>query len=424
MNLEQQRQAWQAALTDPFLQTLPATTKQLPQRMRQFVSPLQGEPAFDPAHIARLADQVVLTPGARFDDPLLERVVRVGLAHIDATFQGDHPKYGVGAYADPMHDGFPPTIIAAIDALTLWDNTSRAEPLFSYWLNHFVRGDGSIGYYGASISEYGQMLTTAQRLMARGGTESWLQANKVSVERLAGYLRQNLRHDGPITLLQGVPEADEREQSATYFHNSAWAVRGLEDWATVLEERAGEAALAEALRQDASELRLILLDTIEQVWPRDPQDWWLPPMAEPAREGYWARPQGRITANRLGSYTNYRYWPELLSSGVLPERWMQRIIDARLSSGGQFCGMTRFEDHLDDWPLMDYLDGLWRLGRREEYRISLWGHLCYHQAEGHLTAYEQVSFPPGHQIADYCLPCQLVAVRAARRLIMGNQERS
>jgi hypothetical protein len=44
------------------------------------------------------------------------------------------------------------------------------------------------------------------------------------------------------------------------------------------------------------------------------------------------------------------------------------------------------------------------------------GHVAYHQAEGHLTAYEQVSFPPGAKKADYCMPCQLVAARVAHRL--------
>ncbi len=73
----------------------------------------------------------------------------------------------------------------------------------------------------------------------------------------------------------------------------------------------------------------------------------------------------RLTADRLASYTNYRYWPELLSSGLLPAEMANRVVDARLSAGGQFCGMTRFADHLDDWPLADYLSGLWSLGRKK-----------------------------------------------------------
>ncbi len=56
------------------------------------------------------------------------------------------------------------------------------------------------------------------------------------------------------------------------------------------------------------------------------------------------------------------------------------------------------------------------LGRTNDFLLSLYGHVAYHQAQDHLTAYEQVSFPPGTRKADYCLPCQLVAARAARRL--------
>jgi hypothetical protein len=78
--------------------------------------------------------------------------------------------------------------------------------------------------------------------------------------------------------------------------------------------------------------------------------------------------------------------------------------------------MTRFADHLDDWPLADYLHGLRSLGRKRAFLFSLYGHVAYRQAKGHLRAYDQVSFPPGRSRADYCLPCQLVAARAARVL--------
>ncbi len=415
--MENQGEAWLASLDDPLRETLMAAGEELSERIQQVVAPLRGEPAFDPGQMARRAEQIALPREARFAHPLLERAVRVGLAHIEATFQGDHPKYGVGAYAGPEHDGFPPTIIAAVDALTLWGQVQRAERLLAYWLTHFVRAEGTLAYYGPSVSEYGQLLTTTRRLWERGGSQIWLQTHRNTLVRLAEYLQQQMRREGRIGLIPGVPEADERQQTATYFHNSAWAVRGLEDFAFLSEQR-GQIHRARGARQDASSLRQLLLDALEQVWPQNPQDWWLRPMVEEDREGYWARPQGRVTANRLGSYTNYRYWPELLSSGVLPRRWMERIVNARLTGGGQFCGTTRFMNHLDDWPLMEYLDGLWHLGRMADYRLSLWGHIACHQAEDHLTAYEQVSFPPGRPMADYCLPCQLVAVRAAGRLLL------
>jgi hypothetical protein len=219
------------------------------------------------------------------------------------------------------------------------------------------------------------------------------------------------------SLASGVPEADTASDTATYFHNSAWLWRGLSDWSWIAEKRLGLRREADGVRAKAVRLRLVVLRAIRDTWPRDPDDWWLRPMVEPDGEGSMARPVGRVTASRLGSYTNYRYWPELLCSGALPEDLMRRIVRVRLTAGGQWLGMTRFEDHLDDWPLNHYLEGLWALGMRAEYRYTLWGHILFHQARGHLTAYEQVTLPPGRKVADYCLPCQLVAARAARRLL-------
>ena len=106
----------------------------------------------------------------------------------------------------------------------------------------------------------------------------------------------------------------------------------------------------------------------------------------------------------------------MLSSGILTDELAGRVVSARLTGGGQFLGMTRFMDRLDDWPLYEYLLGLWRLGRRDDFLYSLYGHIACHQVEGHLTAYEQMSLPPGQKVADYCLPCQLVAARAGALL--------
>ncbi len=406
------------SLLDPFLSQ--PLGPDLPERLREFAAPVHGEPAFDPDEMKYRADRIPLRPDVSFEHPLLERAVRIGLAHIDATFQGDHPKYGVDGYADEQHDGFPPTLIATLDALTRWDMTARAEQLFSYWLNHFVREDGTIDYYGPALSEYGQLLTAARTFLSRGGSAAWLRAHAAPLGRMAGYLLAIVTQAGPETLPSGSPEADERTQYAPYFHNSAWIVRGLSDWADIQEAILAQPEEAEHIRQEVAQLQSTLLWEIRASWPTDPNDWWLSPVPEAWRkmqtDPHWARPVEAITANRLGSYTNYRYWPELLSSGVLPSPWMLRLVRARERGGGQFCGATRFEEHLDDWPLAEYLEGLWKLGMYEQHRLSVWGHLLVHQDATHMTAYEQVSLPPGEVVAAYCLPAQLVVVRAAGRL--------
>lgn len=282
-----------------------------------------------------------------------------------------------------------------------------------YWLSALVREDGTIKYYGPSISEYGQLLHTAALLEERAGTAGWWHDGFYALDRIAEYLLRMraaaVKDDG---LISGSPEADTRKNVGKYFHNNAWAAKGLRRWAQLCQrQRASPSTAIPAVQKAAAELAADTLRAVRRTWPQDPADWWLPPQV-----GAVARPSC-LTGSAKACYTNYRYWPDLLSSGLLPKNLAHRVVEARLSAGGQFCGMTRFADHLDDWPLADYLYGLWSLGRKSDFLLSLFGHIAYHQAEGHLTAYEQVTFPPGRRVADYCLPCQLVAARAARLLV-------
>ena len=371
----------------------------------------EGEPAFDEEVIRRKVDRLRTSPEVNTGHPLLDESVRRGLASIDAAFQGNHPKYGVKQYAEEAHDGFPPTIIAAVDALSAWGMYGRAAEIFRYWLINFVKPNGWVKYRGTSIAELGQILHTAASLEERAGPTGWWEDGFAALEAIAGNLMRLRAAAGMDGLLVGSPEDDERDKRGRYFHNNLWAAKGLVRWAEVCERRNTNPwppiGLLRALGE-VIEVSTLLL--IEQTWPMDEGDWWLTPQLEPCE-----RPES-LTGTRLASYTNYRYWPELLSSGMLPATMANRIVEARLSAGGQFCGMTRFAGHLDDWPLAEYLFGLWSLGRKSDFLLSLYGHVAYHQAEGHLTAYEQVSFPPGKKKADYCLPCQLVAARGARML--------
>lgn len=412
------QKAWVNSLVDPFREMLleGGTGGDFPERVKRCAEPLRDKPAFDPEEVARLATAVRLPAAAQFEHPMLERVVRVGLAHIDLTFQRDHPKYGIGKYAWAKCDGFPPVIIATVDALTLWGSFRRAEQLMTYWLNCFIFRDGSIIFQGPALSEYGQLLTTIRQLVERSGNRAWFETHRQTIRSVVNYLEGQMLASGRVELLKGMPEDDTRQDVATYFHNNAWLVRGLRDWAALDPEGAGT-----RISQHAAALLAKLLEAIRDRWPQDPDDWWLPPTVETTlpNSGEIRRPMGFVTENRTGKYTNYRYWLEMLSSGVLPAELSARIIRARLVSGGQFLGMTRLgKTQLDDWPLYNWLDGLWQNRRYDDFRLSLWGHIYYHQAEGHLTAYEVVHMPPGRQSTPYCLPCQLVAVRAAAKLAL------
>lgn len=374
-----------------------------------------GEATFDADVIQSNIERLHPVPPVQTGHPLLDLSVKTGLAFIDATFQGDHPKYGVKLYGRSFADAFPPTIIAAVDALTAWGLHERGAQLFSYWLRTFVRDDGSIDFSGPSIAEYGQLLHTAAVLKERAAknlNDFW-DVCFGALDRMAEYLlRLRAESEKDDGLVIGGPEDDERDKPGKYFHNNAWAAKGIARWADLCERLNASPSTSPGLaRKITRTLAEDTLAAIRRTWPEDPDDWWLPPQIEPVE-----RPES-LTATRVASYTNYRYYPELLSSGLLPVDLANRIVASRLSAGGQFCGMTRFEDHLDDWPLADYLYGLWSLGRKDDFLLSLYGHVAYHQAEGDLTAFEQVSFPPGKEVMPYCLPCQLVAARVARLLV-------
>jgi hypothetical protein len=404
---------WRAMMNDPIYDLIKGKPD-LDQILGMF--PRQtGEPAFDPQLIEANVQKLKTTPEINTGHPFLDQSVKVGLAHIDATFQGNYPKYGVGQYAKRYADGFPPTIIATVDALSAWGIYKRAAELFNFWLHNFVIDDGTIDFFGPSVSEYGQLLHTAEILEARGGASGWLTVGFPRLNLMAEYLLRlhadATKDDG---LISGVPESDTRHEIYKYFHNNAWVVKGLEQWADLCEKtRLTPSTPVSHIRKAAQKLKQDTLSAIRRTWPADPNDWWLPARLEDV-----VRPR-YITETREASYSNYRYWLELLSSGILPEDMANSLVDARLNGGGQFCGMTRFMNWLDDWPLTEYLYSLWRLGRKNDFLISLYGHVAYSQCEGHLTAYEQFNFPgypEGSKKADYCLPCQLVAARAGRLL--------
>ena len=406
---------WRQSLQDPVREGL-LQRNEAPDldNIRTLFPPTTGDAAFDKNVIAGNIVRLRTIPNVDTGHAFLDLSVKTGLAFIDATFQGDHPKYGIQEYGESYHDGFPPIIIAAVDALSAWGLNTRAIQIFRYWLATFVRADGTIAYRGTSLAELGQLLHTATLLADRAGTQAWWQDGFPALDRIAETLlalrREAEKEDG---LLVGVPEDDEKKKVGKYFHNNAWVARGLQQWADLCDRLDKHpTTAASTIRGMACATAADTLRAIQACWPQDPADWWLPPQVEPL-----ARPQS-LTGTREASYTNYRYWPELLSSGILPEQMANRIVDARLSAGGQFCGMTRFEDWLDDWPLAGYLDALWRLGRKRDFALSLYGHVAYHQAAGHLTAYEQVTLPPGKKKGAYCLPCQLVAARAARLLVI------
>jgi len=362
-------------------------------------------------------------PEARVSDSSRAAIVRALISEA-----GLHPKYGVGVYWANEHDTFPPMTILLNLCLLDWGFTGEVKARFGYYLSHFVKQDGTFDYYGPAISEYGQMLTLAARYVQVTGDTSWLRENLPALQRIADSLlaqmdasRKRYPPDSPYySLLWGSAEADTRKDKRFYFASDVWSWSGLEEMGQLLSDvgqRTSDASLGQIgknLLAEAETFRGNVLAALRRAFRKDVTPPFLPPAAG------MEKPFERMTESEFASYTNYRYWPEMLSSGMLPPEMRDAIITYRTSRGGEVTGTTRLEDVLDDWPYARYAWGLLEAGRIEHYLLGFYGHLAYHQTPGTFTAYESVAIKGDSKwdyASDYCVPAQLVAPQLLRWMI-------
>jgi hypothetical protein len=352
-------------------------------------------------------------PDARVGD-----AARACIARALAGCVGLHPKYGMGGYWQKQHDGFPPTTLSLGACLLDWGFAEAAGERLGYYLDHFVKPDGTLTYYGPAVAEYAQLLDLAADYVRRTGDTRWLDRHLPALEAIAGHLirlrRQSLDAQSPEAasygLLFGGAEADTRKETDYYFSGSAWCWRGLLELGTLLEEIGKERNDAAMLRRarellvEAEGLREDVLRAIERsVIATDGQPF-LPPIAG-QKHAFQT-----MTQDRLASYTNYRYWPESLSPRCLRPEHERMILDYRRSHGGELLAMTRFTGHLDDWPFWHQAYSLLWHDRISHYLLGYYAHLAHHQTPGTFTAYEQVpirGYGYRREKADYCVPAQL-----------------
>lgn len=332
------------------------------------------------------------------DDPLLTVTCKASIVRAMLTFSGKHPHYGVKEYGKPQHDGFPPTILSLCHCLIDWGHADLAAEYLSYYFEHFVSADGRFKYYGPSLAEYGQMLLLVQRLHGATANRKWLDAAKPKLAAMRDWIWQGQKAASG-GLLAGVPEADTRSDVAVYFHNNGWLWRGLTEWHRIVPDP--NAARLEGYRS-------AIVAAVDAMTRRDVSPGFVPPTTKAIA------PFATMTQDGLSSYTNYRYWPELLSCGALPAATMNTIVDYRRQHGGEAGGMTAFREWADNWPIVDYAEGLLQLGRLADFDVVLMSHVAGHQTPETDTAYEQVAVTgdPYRPIkADYCVPVQLAAPR-------------
>ncbi|HUT24090.1 MAG TPA: hypothetical protein VM492_07100 [Sumerlaeia bacterium] len=347
------------------------------------------------------------------------------LARSIIAYCGAAPRYGVGAYAQPSHGTFPPTTISMVGACIDWNLLDRARRCLDYYLDCVVLPDGTFNYYGPAVSEYGQFLAVIARYVRSSGETNWLAARTPKIQAVVNHLlalrRQSVERfpesDARRGLIAGSPEADTREEVDHYFSGNMWTWRG---WLEIgrLYGETGDEAMAQGGRQlleECDALRADILASLEKSVIRAKEEIFVPPIA--GRHP----PFDRMTESRLASYTNYRYWIEMLSAGFLPDPQQDAIVAFRLAHGGELLGATRFQDHLDNWPFAGYAYGLLLRDRVRRYLLGLYGDLALHRMHGTFSGFEQVSVrgsPTRSHAADFCVPAQLVVAQMVRWMLV------
>jgi hypothetical protein len=233
--------------------------------------------------------------------------------------------------------------------------------------------------------------------------------------------RKRYQPDSPYYgLLWGIAEDDTRQDKRFYFSGDLWCWRGLVELGQLLSDegqQGGDAAftqLGKSLLGKTATFRGDVQAALRRTLREDTTPPFVPPNAE------LEKPFARMTEDRFASYTNYRYWLEMLSAGMLPPEMRDAIINYRTSHGGEVAGTTRFEDHLDDWTYAHYAWGLLEADQIQHYLLGFYGHLAYHETPGTFTPYEQVPIK-GQSTrpysADYCVRAVVVMPQLLRWMV-------
>jgi len=93
----------------------------------------------------------------------------------------------------------------------------------------------------------------------------------------------------------------------------------------------------------------------------------------------------------VSSYSNFRYWSEMLSSDYLNISAAYALSEFRETHTGTLSGMTRYRDHLDDMPAVGYAYSGLILDRIENFQSLFFGHIANYQSRGVFNSPEQLS---------------------------------
>lgn len=371
----------------------------------------------------------------------LETVSRGALAFTAITFTADKPHYGHKYYGKEFHDNFPPNYIWSIEAAILMGHTDWAKRIFDYMINYAINDEGRINYrmgnliYGSSAAEYGMLLELTNHFREKLGVSALSDEAEAKLRGMGNIILSNCRICPEFKdrlLVKMCAEADNNVRVNVYLNNNLWAIRGLFALSELLKYRNAEntdiySDTAILLQKNINEMltehycqntRFGDLVPFRFGYSAEPYTLsnckdTIRPLSEKEHFDYFEKKKNRQTDTEDGvqdltenTYANYRYYPEILSSMLLPEKYSEAIVKMRESIGGELLGMTRFRSWIDNWPVLSYARYLMESGKTEKYLLLLYAHTAHHGHPELICYYEQVKLSSEANMPD-CVPSLL-----------------
>jgi len=99
-----------------------------------------------------------------------------------------------------------------------------------------------------------------------------------------------------------------------------------------------------------------------------------------------------MTDSRTSSYSNFRFYPEVLLADVLPRDVESILLFWHNSKGGRIGGASRWSGHLDDMPTAGWGYGAITNNKTLDFLALLYGHMANYQSRGTFHSTEQLSY--------------------------------
>lgn len=336
---------------------------------------------------------------------------------------GTYPKYGAvdRDYYGPEYDGFQDIFTMSLYANLECGRFQQAGDIFDNYFTSFTDDQGMINMRGPETAQFGLTLSLIARYYRYTGDHDLLARHRRKIEATAAILEelhdeslQLPKSDRGYGLIHGWCESDSCLASnpsvwnKPYFANSAFAIRGWRDLASVWDElNWSREEKVSSWHHRANTLQPRLQQSITASTDRTHNPPYIGPL--PGAPIMFRDALAKEHPSEQG--WPHRCYAELLQPAVIPDEQTSAIIDCMRAYGATTLGVVANVEpaHPTGRDILGfisygYAQALLRLDRIEEYLLFLYAHRYHDHSRGSWTAGE-VSGITGDDTL-FCIPAQ------------------